>query len=138
MASLTRCTWVWVNSGSWWWTGRPGVLRFMGSQRVRHDWATELNWTEHLYVLCSSIVLFKLLFRISLYEFIIIYLFILPLTEIWFTFCLRLLYTNLLRTSLCKSFCEYLWIKIYVSLGYIWRNGRTRLNQLLFLKFPSS
>ena len=38
--------WVWVNSRSWWWTGRPGVLRFMGSQRVRHDWATELNWTE--------------------------------------------------------------------------------------------
>ena len=43
MASLTRWTWVWVNSGSWWWTGRPGVLRFMGSQRVRHDWATELT-----------------------------------------------------------------------------------------------
>ena len=38
--------WVWVNSGSWWWTGRPGVLRFKGSQRVGHDWATELNWTE--------------------------------------------------------------------------------------------
>ena len=37
---------VWVNSGSWWWTGRPGVLQFMGSQRVGHDWATELNWTE--------------------------------------------------------------------------------------------
>ena len=46
MASLTRWMWVWVNSGSWWWTGRPGVLRFMGSQRVGHDWATELNWTE--------------------------------------------------------------------------------------------
>ena len=46
MASLTQCAWVWVNSGSWWWTGRPGVLRFMGSQRVRHDWVTELNWTE--------------------------------------------------------------------------------------------
>ena len=44
MASLTRWTWVWVNSGCWWWTGRPGVLRFMGSQRVRYDWATELNW----------------------------------------------------------------------------------------------
>ena len=44
MAPLTRWTWVWVNSGRWWWTGRPGVLRFMGSQRVRHDWATELNW----------------------------------------------------------------------------------------------
>ena len=46
MASLTQWTWVWVNSGSWWWPGRPGVLRFMGSQRVGHDWATELNWTE--------------------------------------------------------------------------------------------
>ena len=46
MASLTRWIWIWVNSGSWWWTGRPGMLRFMGSQRVRHDWATELNWTE--------------------------------------------------------------------------------------------
>ena len=45
MASLTRWTWVWVNSGIWWWTGRPGMLRFMGSQRVGHDWATELNWT---------------------------------------------------------------------------------------------
>ena len=44
MASLTQWTWVWVNSGSWWWTGRPGMLRFMGSQRVGHNWATELNW----------------------------------------------------------------------------------------------
>ena len=46
LASPTRWTWVWVNSGSWWWTGRPGVLRFMGSQRVGHDWVTELNWIE--------------------------------------------------------------------------------------------
>ena len=41
MASLTQWTWVWVSSGSWWWTGRPGVLQSVGSQRVRHDWATE-------------------------------------------------------------------------------------------------
>ena len=46
MASPTQWTWVWVNSGSWWWTGRPGVLRFMGLQRVGYDWATELNWTD--------------------------------------------------------------------------------------------
>ena len=46
MASPTRWTWVWVNSRSWWWTGRPSVLVSMGSQRVRHDWATELNWNE--------------------------------------------------------------------------------------------
>ena len=45
MASPTRWTWVWLNSGSWWWTGRPGVLQSMGSQRVRQNWATELNWT---------------------------------------------------------------------------------------------
>ena len=44
-ASPTQWTWVWVNSGSWWWTGRPGVLQVMGSQRVGHDWATELNWS---------------------------------------------------------------------------------------------
>ena len=47
-ASLTWWTWVWVNSGSWWWTGRPGVLWFMGSPRVRHNWLIELNWTEAL------------------------------------------------------------------------------------------
>ena len=46
MASLTQWTWVWVDSRSWWWTGRPGVLRFMGLQRVGHDWATQQKWTE--------------------------------------------------------------------------------------------
>ena len=55
MASWTRWTWVWVNSGSWWWTGRHGVLWFMRSQRVGHDWATELNWTEGLWVLGKPI-----------------------------------------------------------------------------------
>ena len=49
MASLTRWTWVWVNSGSWWWTGRPGVLWFMGSQRVGHDWATDLIWSDQTF-----------------------------------------------------------------------------------------
>ena len=51
MASLTQWTWVWVNSGSWWWIGRPGVLWFMGSQRVGHDWATDtwsLSLSEHM------------------------------------------------------------------------------------------
>ena len=46
---LTRWTWVWVNSRSWWWTGRPGVLWFMGLQRVGHDWATDLIWSDHLF-----------------------------------------------------------------------------------------
>ena len=46
VASLTQWTWLWASSGIWWWIGRPGVQRFMGSQRVGHDWVTELNWTE--------------------------------------------------------------------------------------------
>ena len=46
MASPTRWTWVWVNSRRWWWTERLGVLGFIRLQRVGHDWATELNWTE--------------------------------------------------------------------------------------------
>ena len=50
MASPTQWTWVWVNPGSWWWTGKPGVLQSVGSQRVRHNWATELNWTEFEYI----------------------------------------------------------------------------------------
>ena len=50
MASETQWTWVWVNSGSWWWTGRPGMLWFIVSQRVGHDWATELNWAR----VCTS------------------------------------------------------------------------------------
>ena len=49
MASLIQWTWVWVNSGSWWWTGRLGVLQSMGLQRVGHDWTTELNW-----IICKS------------------------------------------------------------------------------------
>ena len=44
MTSPTQWTWVWVSSVSWWWTGMPGVLQSMGSWRVGHNWATELNW----------------------------------------------------------------------------------------------
>ena len=43
-------TWVWASSGSWWWTGKPGVLQSMGSQRVGHNWATELHWSRGHYL----------------------------------------------------------------------------------------
>ena len=49
MASPTQWTWVWASPRSWWWTGRPGMLQSMGLQRVGHNWATELNWTEKIY-----------------------------------------------------------------------------------------
>ena len=55
MASLTWWTWVWVNSGSLWWTGRSGVLQSVESQRIRHDWATELNSTDSCWLRCSDV-----------------------------------------------------------------------------------
>ena len=73
MASWTRWTWVWVNSESWWWTGRPGVLRFMGLQRVRHDWATELNWLS----------VFEVGFRACCHLYLCIYVWEFSQTWIW-------------------------------------------------------
>ena len=56
MASLPQRTWIWASSGSWWWTGKPGVLQSMGSQRVGHDCVTELNWfTDTRGPFCFSI-----------------------------------------------------------------------------------
>ena len=57
MTSLTQWTWVWVNSRTWWWTGRPGVQWFMGSQRVRHDWVTKLNWLILIFKMTHSRVI---------------------------------------------------------------------------------
>ena len=68
MASLTQWMWVWVNSRNWWWTGRPGVLRFMGLQRVGHDWAARLNWTElnvDFSVMMVRFVIWNNLYRIK-------------------------------------------------------------------------
>ena len=69
MASLTRWTWVWVNSGSWWQTGRPGVLQSMGSQRVRHNWATE-QLQEYLPKMRSATLQWQLLIycNIQIYQ----------------------------------------------------------------------
>ena len=61
MASPTRWTRVWENSRSWWWTGRPGVLQFLGSQRIGHNWATELNWSE-----LNGLVVFPTFFNLNL------------------------------------------------------------------------
>ena len=62
MASPTQWTGVWVNSRSWWWTGKPGVVRFMGLQRVGHNWASELNWTFRHPKLTNRMFMFVKLF----------------------------------------------------------------------------
>ena len=85
--TITRWAWVWVNSGRWWWTGRPGVLQSMGSQRVGHAWATELNWTE----------LNALLEIISPYQSTIVFLFMLSSDAI---LCHLL---NLLQITYCTT-----------------------------------
>ena len=59
MASPTQWTWVWASSGSWWWTRKPGLLQSMVSQRVRHDWATELNWGKLLWASVFSSLKWK-------------------------------------------------------------------------------
>ena len=89
MASLTRWTWVSVNSGSWWWTGRPGVLRFMGSQRVGHDWATDLISSDTDYIFkwqCFGYTRFKIYYLMCLQKIIEIHR---HYIHIWFSpyFC---------------------------------------------------
>ena len=59
MASPTRWTWVWESSKGWWWTGKPGLLQSMGSQRVEHNWATELNWIDFQYIWWINLVFLK-------------------------------------------------------------------------------
>ena len=54
MATPTRWTWVWASSRSWWQIGKPGMVQSMGSQRVGHNWATELNWSELRLILSWS------------------------------------------------------------------------------------
>ena len=61
MASPTQWTWVWVSSGSWWWTGKPGMLQSIGLWRVGHDWVTELNWLKKksFRISCSGTILME-------------------------------------------------------------------------------
>ena len=76
MASLTQWTWVWASSGSWWWTGRPGMLKSMGSQRVGHDWVTEL--TDWRRAQCSLCFLLKNIFKDDIVKRVVFKIFNLP------------------------------------------------------------
>ena len=104
MASLTWWTWVWVNSGSWWWTGRPGVLRFMGSQRVGHDWATDLIWSDPKQV-GWGILLWQIMFPSKSFVF-----YCKPFMIYWKPFSLSfLLYHILLRQWIQNGLCACMW-----------------------------
>ena len=116
MASPPRWMWVWVDSRSWCWTGRPGMLRFIGSQRVRHDWATELNWTGVISVpenlghikFCSAI-------------------------QIWFSFQLKFcIYTQLSPFSVFSS------LKCPPNEKLGWEVANRKHKQSLINYFPKS
>ena len=97
MAWPTRWTWVWVNSGRWLWTGKPGVL---GSQRVRHYWATELNWTDPLY--------YVLFLQYNFYSFSLNIVNILKTCSHFSIICISFNGISLVRYSLSLSFSLYL------------------------------
>jgi len=101
MVSPTQWTWVWVNTGIWWWTGRPGMLKSMGSQTVGHNWATELNWTQWCHPFSKNVSCF--------------YVFVLLQTIIM---SIHLHWISLLKSCLhlFKSFPGDDWEKYYISL----------------------
>ena len=116
MASLTRWPWVWVKSGSWWWTGKPGVLWFMGSQRVGHNWATELNWTECVYRPCMY-----LLWR-NIHSSHVLILKIVLLVFLWLS-CSSSFYILNIRPSSDATFANILpfcWLSFYLP-DVLWR-----------------
>ena len=86
-----RWTWVWVNSGRWWWTGWPGVLWFLGSQRVGHDWATELNWTCQLKTVSNNRTRIT---RIQKLQFYHLNKFLQGFFQLWYSKTLRIFYQN--------------------------------------------
>ena len=138
MASLTRWTWVWVNSRSWWWTGRPGVLWFMGSQRVRQDWATDLIWSdlkqfrniflEHTEL---SIVSFSQCFK-NVIPYITVYiswgicyilLLLLLLFSLYIMFLFSLLAFHLFSLFVYQHFVYYMSVtlkNVFVLLWFLW------------------
>ena len=126
MASRTQWTWVWVNSGSWWWTGRPGVLRLMGSQRVGRDWATELNWITLLTIFFDVFFFFFKIVssRMSLFWvfFSIFFYFFLALFYVWVSnfICMWLLgvFPQLTDTLLILNICQILFSVFQVDSFY--------------------
>ena len=118
MSLLTWWTCVWVNSGSWWWTGRPGVQQFMGLQRIGHDW---VNWTISFRIMHFEIYLCyhvcqSFLFTVEWYS--VIYQFFHPFTNWWLRSCFQLLPNrNRAITSICIQ--DFMQTKVFISLGFL-------------------
>ena len=134
MPSPLQLTWVWVDSGSWWWTGRTGVLWFMGSQRVGHDWATELNWNEKIFrfVVIHTVRGFGVLYKVQVMFFwnSLTFSMIHRMLAVWalvsvpflnpawtsgssqFTYCWSLAWRIFSSTLLACETCEIVWLLV--------------------------
>ena len=126
MVSPTWWTWVWVASGSWWWTGRPGVLQFMGSQRVGHDWATELNW--------KLFMLFHLFFQLFIYMHMYCHVYIYFI--LWvklFSFILLLKLSLILPLGAYSTFVSFRYVSITSSPSWLSSTTRPILSFLTWL-----
>ena len=128
----TRWTWVWVNSGSWWWTGRPGVLRFMGLQRVGHNWATELNWTEWWMmlsnILCASLPTIYFFGKMSVLSIFLLGCF-------FFCWILRVLYIFWIQSFIRYVICKYI-LQVrgssFQSLNSVFQRAKANFNSQIF------
>ena len=130
MASPTQWTWVWASSRSWWWTGKPGVLQSMGSQRVGQDWVTELNFSRlNTY--------FLVLNSIPLTGWTAVYLFMYLLKVIWVAFKSQQLRTKLLQipTWWHAFFSSFSWVSrgttvefLVFNLTYIFKSRYLLIN----------
>ena len=147
MVSPTQWTWVWVNSGSWWWTGRPGVLQSMGLQRVGHDWVTELNWTELFLVFLANI--WSQHYKTMILEHLVTYLSELMISSEWKWISEPLLQAfPAVRESAgvinhAKEHCDRMWIKkdTYAnsySVVFLLSNVRGRMGQVWCVTTPQT
>ena len=114
MASLTQWTWVWVNSGSWWWTGKPSVLQTMGPQRVGHDWVTTaLNWTAAIEIQCGcEFGSLGLLYKYKLISFYVLF--------IIFHHQLNVIYISV-HVWMYKYIHKHLWwrVRVHIRKNYL-------------------
>ena len=111
MASQTWWRWVWARSRNWWWTVKPGLLQSMRSQRVGHDWATELNWiirdVEHLYICLATVCMTS--FEECLFR-----------SSVRFWLCCFVSYWGTCALCICWKLVSYLSLYLQIFSSIMW------------------
>ena len=148
MASPTQWTWVWVNSRSWWWIGRPGVLQLLGSQRVGRNWVTELNWCINKAIKIQiQQTLFFSVAQVFIYDpemqKYFSYMYSLAFNYVFFkveitTLCLHVLYIYFQSYIITTYFAFLLYTRIASRIFAVWATRETHLPEQKFVTdFPA-